>query len=194
MDIRTEASIRDQDVASAQFRMHFCNACHVMRSQRRGQHLGDHASPCVQHDQPMRDGKAAPGLLPAWLAKVSLQLRRIGHRETRTVHLKHPMAEPTRRAECFLLQRVDTPLEQQVEHFEIHSHPGFAIRGRCERHAGQMRQMLASGIAVQDLHEENLDRDNRIERRFVPLHTSIATRLSDGVRREFFGPILLETS
>lgn len=39
--------------------------------------------------------------------------------------------------------------------------------------------MLASGVAVQDLHKENLDRDNRSERRFVPLHANIAARLSE---------------
>ncbi len=61
----------------------------------------------------MRSGKAAPRLLLSLLAKVRLQLRRIGHRETRTVDVKHPMAKPTRRVERFLLQSCHTSLEQR---------------------------------------------------------------------------------
>src|SRR6266576_1984148 len=108
--------------------------------------------------------------------------------------MKYSMAKPTCRAECLLLQSFDAPLEQQVERFETDSHPSLAIRGSCKRQAGQMRQVLTGGVAVQNLHKENLNRDNRTERRFVPLHTDIAARLSDGLRRELLGPVLLEAS
>jgi hypothetical protein len=40
--------------------------------------------------------------------------------------------------------------------------------------------MLASSVTVQDLHKENLNRNNRTERRFVPFHADVAARLGDG--------------
>ncbi len=53
--------------------------------------------------------------------------------------------------------------------------------------------MLDGRIAMQDLHEENLDCDNGIERRIAPLHACVTTSLANGIGRKFFRPILLET-
>ncbi len=111
----------------------------------------------------MRCRKSAPWLLLARLAKMGLELGSIGHREGRAVNMKYAMSEPTCRIERFLVQLSDTPLKQRDEHFEFDPHPGFAISGRGERYSGQVRQMLARRIAVQDLQKENLNCDDRIE-------------------------------
>jgi len=104
------------------------------------------------------------------------------------------MAKATRRIERAVLQLIDAPLEQQVERFEPHPHPGLAVSGRGERQAGQVGQMFAGRVAVQDLQEEDLDRDDRIERRIVPRHACLATGPSDRGGREFFCPTLLEAT
>ncbi len=54
--------------------------------------------------------------------------------------------------------------------------------------------MFAGGVAVQDLQEEYLDGNDRSEHRIVPRHARVTTRLFDGDRRKFFGPVLLEMS
>jgi hypothetical protein len=50
------------------------------------------------------------------------------------------------------------------------------------------------GVSVQDLKEKDLDRDDRVKRRFDPRHPAITTNVSDILDVKFFGPILLELS
>ena len=104
------------------------------------------------------------------------------------------MSEPTSRVERVLLQLFNAPLQQQVEYVEFDPHSCFAISGRRERLRREMRQMLKRCIAVEYLDKEYLNRDDRIERRIVPVHARVGARLGDGGWRKFFGPILLETS
>ncbi len=52
--------------------------------------------------------------------------------------------------------------------------------------------MLNRRIAVQDLHEEDLNGGDGIENRIMPSHTRIAASFGDSSTRKFFRPILLE--
>src|SRR3990172_9124946 len=54
--------------------------------------------------------------------------------------------------------------------------------------------MFAGRVAVQNLQKEDLDRDDRIEGRIVPRHAGRATSLGDRCGRQFFRPVLLETT
>jgi hypothetical protein len=55
-----------------------------------------------------------------------------------------------------------------------------------------MGHMCAGGVSMQNLKEENLYRDDRIEHRPDPRHPAIMTRLGDSFGVKLFGPILLE--
>ena len=98
MRIRRESSIGHQDVARRQFRMHLGHLRLVVRAQRPGQQLDHQARRRVEHGQQMRLRKTAARALLTGLAKVVLQLRRVGHREAAAIDKVRAMSPPARLA------------------------------------------------------------------------------------------------
>jgi hypothetical protein len=77
----------------------------------------------------VRDGKSTAGLLTARLAKVRLQLRLIGHRETGGVDQQHPVAMPAmRRLGIYrLIERAAGLARCRLNHRKRQSHARLAI-------------------------------------------------------------------
>jgi len=86
----------------------------VVSPQWCGEEFGHHAGARMHHHQPMCRRESAAWALPARLPEVFLQFRRIGHRETRTIHKEDAMPQPTAGGECLLVKLFDRPLQQQL--------------------------------------------------------------------------------
>jgi hypothetical protein len=132
----------------------------------------------------VRDGEAT--------TRSSRPVRGVGHREARAVQSPGAVATPATGFLDFGEQRVADLLEQFLEQGQGQARPGGTIGHGRERDTGQARQRGAGGIAVEDLHEEDVHGGHRIEEALAPGVAEIATDLGDGLGRERRGDIGLE--
>ena len=114
------------------------------------------------------NGKTTPRELLARLAKMFLQCGGVGHGKTRAIDPKGAMAQPAPFLERFVLQSVAHGAEQLLEHYEREFHTRLAIRGSSNVTLGEMTQVRARGIPVENLDKKQLDRGHGIQRALPP--------------------------
>ncbi len=136
--------------------------------------------------------KATTGLLASRLTKLVLQLRGIGHGNTRAVGKKGAVAQPASFRERLVLQVVTHRPEQPLEHFKRESRPGLTIGRGTDLDLGEVAQMRTGSIAMNDLDEKQLRRSHGVETALAPLIADIMTGLHDRVGLKLRGPLLLE--
>src|SRR5262247_2496924 len=140
----------------------------------------------------VRNREATPGELFAGLAKMLLQGGRVGQGKTRTIDPKGPMAQPASLIERVVLQSVAHRAEQLLEYRERELHTRLTIGGSRHVELGEMPQVRACGIAMQNLDKKQLDRGHGIERTLPPPLGDATTGGHDGIRLQLACPVLLK--
>jgi hypothetical protein len=102
------------------------------------------------------------------------------------------MAQPTPLIERCVLQGVTHRAEQLLEHRERKPHASLTIGRSRDSHLRQMSQMRTGGIAMKNLDEKELHRDDRIEQTLSPRMADIATGTADSIGLKLTRPILLK--
>jgi hypothetical protein len=90
----TERTVSHEPVLWAQRRMERRDLGHVVGVPGSREHLQQEARPRMKEGEQVSHGEPTPRTLPARLAKVRLQVRRIGHRKTGPVDQECPVAPP----------------------------------------------------------------------------------------------------
>ena len=147
---------------------------HVVRPQRRDDHVVKESAVGIHHRQQVSDRKTAAFPLLAWLPEVRPQLRRIGHREARAIDEQEPVAVPQccgRRRFESLRKRVHQTLDQ----FERQPLSRLAVGRRAEPLARQMRQMGHGRVLVHHLQDEQMERRIGVQLTLAPRVLQIAT-------------------
>ena len=109
--------------------------------------------------QQVRNGETTPGELLTGLAKMLLQGGGIGHGKTRAIDPKGAMAQPAPLIELCVLQSMAHGTEQLLEHRERELHARLTIGGSGHVELGEMPQVRARGIAVQNLDKKQRTQD-----------------------------------
>src|SRR5215510_3682263 len=146
----------------------------------------------MKQRQQVRHGETTPGELFARLAKMLLQGGSVGHGKTRTIDPKGPMAQPASLIEGVVLQSVAHRAEQLLEYRERELHARLTIGGSRHVELGEMPQVRARGIAMQNLDKKQLDRGHGIECALPPSIGDATTGGQDGLGLQLAGPVLLK--
>src|SRR5262245_5797418 len=146
----------------------------------------------MKQRQQVRNREATPGELFAGLAKMLWQGGGVGHGKTRTIDPKGPMAQPASLIEGVVLQSVAPRAEQLLEYRERELHTRLTIGGSRHVELGEMPQVRARGIAVQNLDNKQLERRHGIERTLPPPIGDATTGGQDGIRLQLACPVLLK--
>jgi len=146
----------------------------------------------MKQRQQVRNGKTTPRELLAGLAKMVLQCGGIGQGKTRAIDPKGAMAQPAPFIERFVLQSLAHGAEELLEHREREIHARLTIGGSRHVELGEMTQVRARGIAVQNLDKKQLDRGHGITRALPPPIGDTTTSRQDGIRFKLGCPILLK--
>src|SRR5512132_2098393 len=146
----------------------------------------------MKQRQQVRNGETTPGELFAGLAKMLLQGRGIGHGKTRTIDPKGAMAQPAPLIEGVVLQSVAHGAEKLLEHRERELHARLTIGGSGHVELGEMTQVRARRIPMQNLDKKQLDRCHRIVRTLPPLIGDATTGRQDGLGLKLACPGLLK--
>src|SRR5215471_7286599 len=146
----------------------------------------------MKQRQQVRDGETTPWELFARLAKMLLQGGGIGHGKTRTIDPKGPMAQPASLIKGGVLQSVAHGAEQLLEHRERELHTRLTIGGSGHVKLGEMTQMRARRIAMQNLDKKQLNRCHGFERTLPPLIGDATAGRQDGLGLKLAGPVLLK--
>jgi hypothetical protein len=146
----------------------------------------------MKQRQQVRHGEPTPGELFAGLAKMLWQGRSIGHGKTRAIDPKGAMAQPAPLIKGCLLQSVAHGAELLLEYREGELHARLTIGGSRHIELGEMTQVRARGIAVQNLDKKQLDRGHGIERTLPPPMGDATTGGQDGIRLQLACPVLLK--
>src|SRR5712691_70417 len=99
-------------------------------------------------------GEATPWELFAGLAKMLVQGRGIGHGKTRAIDPKGAMAQPAPLIEGLVLQSVAHGAEKLLKHWERELHACLTIGGRGHVTLGEMTQVRARSIPMQNLDKK----------------------------------------
>jgi len=136
----------------------------------------------VEQNPPMGHGKAAAGFLLRRLAELFLQGRRVGHGEARAVDVERAMATPQAvgmgvggagRLEELLQQRwVDRQRQAGV---------GLAPGRGAEVLVGEVADLAAGGVAMDDLLDEQADGGGRIQFPLAPVIAKAVAGAGDEV-------------
>ena len=192
MGIRAESAVAEHDVAGPHVALDLGGLGHVVSAERAGRHAREHAGRQIEQDDPFRHREPAPTPLSGGLAEVGLERRDVGHREARPVLDPDAMAEPPGIVVGRRAGRLGDPFEDRSEDDQGESFPRLAVGGGGEYVAGEVDDMAASGVAVEDLEEEQSDRGDGVEEAFAPGISGVATGVSDGVGGEPLGDISAE--
>src|SRR5215813_9591482 len=122
----------------------------------------------MKQGQEVGNGETAPRQLFAGLAKMLLQDGSIGHGTTGAISPKGAMAQPAPLLERLVLQSVADRAEKLLEHRERELHAGLTIGGSRHVELGEMPQVRARGIAMENLDKKHLDRGHGIKRTLPP--------------------------
>src|SRR6516165_2332799 len=146
----------------------------------------------MKQRQEVRHGETTPGELLAGLAKMLLQGGGIGHGKTRAIGPKGAMAQPAPLIKGFVLQTLAHGAEELLEHRERELHARLTIGGSRHVELGEMPQVRARGIAMQNLDKKQLDRGHGIECALPPSIGDATTGGQDGLGLQLAGPVLLK--
>jgi len=135
----------------------------------------------MKQRQQVRHGEPTPGELFAGLATMRLQCGGIGHGKTRAIDPKGAMAQPPPLIEGLVLQGVAHGVQQLLEHREREPHACLTIGGSGHGTLGEMTQVRARRIAMQNLDKKQLDRCHGIERALPPPIGDATTGRQDGI-------------
>src|SRR6266436_6746040 len=122
----------------------------------------------MKQRQQVRNGETTPWELFAGLAKMLLQCGGIGHGKTRAIDPKGAMAYPAPFIEWLVLHSIADRAEQLLEHRQREPHAGLTIGGSGDIELGEMTQVRARRIPMQNLDKKQLDRRHGIERALPP--------------------------
>ena len=176
---RAERPVAQQDVAGAERRVHPRDLPGFVRQQRRRQQPHEHAAGRVEQAQELAHRVGHAGLCPRVDAEVLPQLRRVGRREAGPVDHRHARPQPRRVAAYVPFgprpQRVDQP----DDHAQRQPIPRLAVTARREAHAGELPQVRDRRVAVQDLDQEQPQRDQRRQEPLAPQVPAGAALLLD---------------
>src|SRR6516165_9038326 len=115
----------------------------------------------MKQRQKVCNGESTARQLAAGLAKMLLQGGRIRHGKTRAIGPKGAMTQPAPLVErCALQSRTDRA-EQLLEYRQRELHARLTIRGCGDVELGEMTEVRARGITVQNLDEKQLDCGHR---------------------------------
>src|SRR5712692_5503864 len=146
----------------------------------------------MKQRQQVRNGETTTWELFAGLAKMLLQCGGIGHGKTRAIDPKGAMAQPASLIEGFVLQSVAHGAEKLLEHRERELHARLTIGGSGHVALGEMTQVRARSIPMQNLDKKQLDRRHGIERALPPPIGDATTGRQDGLRFKLACPVLLK--
>src|SRR5262249_45243458 len=146
----------------------------------------------MKQRQQVRHGETTPRELLAGLAKMLLQGGGIGHGKTRAIGPKGAMAQPAPLIKGFVLQSVTHGAEKLLEHRQRELHARLTIGGSRHVDFGEMPQVRARGIAMQNLDKKQLDRGHGIKRALPPSIGDVTTGRQDGIGLKLAGPVLLK--
>src|SRR5215470_12002988 len=146
----------------------------------------------MKQRQQVGNGETTPRELLARLAKMFLEGGGIGHGKARAVHPKGAMAQPAPLLERVVLQRVAHGAEQPLEHGERELHACLTIGGSGHGTFGEMTEVRAGRIAMQNLDKKPLDRGHRIERTLPPPIGDATTGGQYGLGLQLACPVLLK--
>ena len=146
----------------------------------------------MKQRQKVRHGETTPWKLFAGLAKMLLQGGGIGHGKTRAIDPKGAMAQPASLIKGLVLQSVAHGAEQLLEHGERELHACLTIGGSGHVELGEITQVRARRIAMQNLDKKQLDRRHGIERALPPPIGDVTTGRHDGLGLKLAGPVLLK--
>src|SRR5262245_56923342 len=146
----------------------------------------------MKQRQKVCNGESTPRKLAARLAKMLLQGGCIRHGKTRAIGPKGAMAQPAPLVERFALQSRTYRAEKLLEYRKRELHARLTIRRCGDVELGEMTEVRARGIPVQNLHEKQLDCGHRIEHALPSSIGQTTTSRHDGVGLELACPILLK--
>ena len=176
MSVGAERVVADQHVAIAQVRVHLHRLTHVAGAQRRGPDVQQQSGLSVEQHEQMRYRKTATGGLSTGLAERLLQLWRVGHRERRAVHVKHPVPVPQVIGLRRMRQRpFDRPRQHRLIKRKRQTRAGLAVRRGRERRAGgvaaarEVAHLAARHVPLQHLLHEQRQRRGRIQLTVAPV-------------------------
>ena len=139
-------------------------------------------------------GKPQPLRLVAGLAEVALQLGVVGHREAGAVDEPDPMARASAiRRRWRLADGGGDLLEEPVVDGQGEPLAGLAVGAVGEGPAAEVDDVLAGGVAVEDLEQEQVDGGDGVEDAVPPAMADLAAGLLDGflgqARRRCLGAV-----
>lgn len=183
MRVAREAVVADEDVAIAQVRVHQRRPADVGGVERRGGRVGQQTRRCVEHHQEVRGGEPAAALLPTRRAEHANQLRRVGHREARTVDVERAVPVP----EVIGVVRPghrrggDTTHQRPV-HLQRKPRAGLTPRRGREARSRQMTHRGAGRVAGDHLLDEQRHRHRRVQLTLTPRVAQLPANLLHNAR------------
>src|SRR6266850_4264063 len=147
----------------------------------------------MKKGQQAGDGEATAGALLGGLTKLCLQYWGIRHGAARTIDKKRPMSMPATFLGDGGLGRLTQALQEVFEHADGELGAGLTVRRGTEIAAGEMGEMATSRITMEDLQQQQLHGDHRIEEAITP--HGVAHGLTGGRDRlglQLGGPLWFE--
>jgi hypothetical protein len=154
-DIGTDTAIAENDVVLRPFRVQLSRMGHVVRPQRRDDHVVQEARLRVEKGQDVRDRETAAGFLPAGLAEVGLEFGRIGHGEPGTVDQCDTMTMPPRDT-AGSFDPAGGRLDQPPDNLHRKTLSSLTIRRGAESLAREVRQVRHGGLPMNHLENEQV--------------------------------------
>jgi hypothetical protein len=190
--IRAEAAVAQQHIAGGQLRVGGRQLARLVGPQRGGGDPQEHPGREIEDRQELGQGEAAPRALGRGLAEVAPQLGDVGHREAGPVDDPDPMTAPAAGRLGGASQARRGGLQEALPKRQGQPLAGLAVGAGGEGPAAEMDDVLAGGIAVEDLEQEQVDGGDRIEDAVAPAMADGLAGVGDGLGAEAGGEVLPE--
>jgi len=167
-----ERPIPDEHITRLEFAVREGCLGDLVRSQWRGQEFQEQTRAGVEQSQDAGNRDPASRGLIGRLPERGLQHGSVGHRDAGAVDEERPQPPPPpilaidERAD-----RVSDSGEEVLKYGQRQSGTGLAVRGGGERPPGQMREVGAGGVAVEDLEHEQVNGRDRVQNPIPPCVT-----------------------